>query len=341
MRSSASLVAVRSFVISDCMLLTRVWSFPSSVPEPVPDMASFLSSAVFCMRCFLATTMLAWAVRSQRFACSTASFKLSEIVSPAEPTAPSAAVASVIFDSSPSAAATFASTSWRRKARFLSAVLALNCCKRSRPSSKRFCNMSISSRTALAGPSVNRATSTNFRATNVWASAIAVCTLVAILSASCISASSSSPFWLPRRNGNSASAILCSSSSALLTFSDTSLSKVSAATRICVSFTVLRTSSNFSCDCRARSCSIFTSSSASVLPAPPFSAAFNLESMRRVVADKADWAVLRAASVSLIASTLSPPRGAVIMAAFSTSISAPASFDDSSSYNFFAWTLCS
>mmetsp|Transcript_107408 Transcript_107408/g.269411 ORF Transcript_107408/g.269411 Transcript_107408/m.269411 type:complete len:208 (-) Transcript_107408:1936-2559(-) len=58
-RSSASLMVFLIFAISCCTLLTRVCSLPSSLPEPVPAMASFLRSPVFCSKCFLATTRLA------------------------------------------------------------------------------------------------------------------------------------------------------------------------------------------------------------------------------------------------------------------------------------------
>mmetsp|Transcript_2583 Transcript_2583/g.5863 ORF Transcript_2583/g.5863 Transcript_2583/m.5863 type:complete len:301 (+) Transcript_2583:1737-2639(+) len=300
-------------------------------------MASFFSSAVFCRRYFRDTTMLAWAALSARFACSTVSVRPSGSVSPAPPMFLRDSVASVILLTSVSAAETLTSTSSSRCDRLRSAVLVRNCCKRSRPSSKRFCSMSISSLTVLAGPSVKRATSTSFLATKVWASARAACTLTATLSASTIRLSMSGIFS-PRKNGSSASAIFCSSSSALLTFSETSLSKVSAAMRTCVSLMVLRTSSSFSCACFARSCRALISSR----NGPGFfSALLLLVSMSRMVCESADCAALNALSVSLMPSLLSPPRGAVIMAAFSTSISAPASLPDSSSKSFLACTRCS
>mmetsp|Transcript_64796 Transcript_64796/g.171493 ORF Transcript_64796/g.171493 Transcript_64796/m.171493 type:complete len:241 (-) Transcript_64796:1811-2533(-) len=211
--SSASFTDCRSLVISPCMLFTRVCNFPSSVPEPVPAMASFFSSAVFWRSCFRATTIPLCADLSARFACSTVSLYASEIVSPAPPSASRACTASAIFLTSVSALETLASTSWSRKARFRSPVLDLNCWRRSRPSSRRFCSMSISSRTALAGPSVKRATSTSFLATKVCASAIAACTLPDVLSASAM-IDSMSESLSPLRKGSSASAMRCNSSSA-------------------------------------------------------------------------------------------------------------------------------
>mmetsp|Transcript_67806 Transcript_67806/g.192187 ORF Transcript_67806/g.192187 Transcript_67806/m.192187 type:complete len:410 (-) Transcript_67806:1678-2907(-) len=245
MRSSASLVMFRSFATSCWMPFTRVCSLPSSEPEPAPEIASFFSSAVFWSRHFRATTMLACAARSARLACSTTSAAPSAMTSPAPPMPPSDCVASVSLSTSVSAAETLASTSSSKWPRLRSAVADLNCCSRSRPSSRRFCSMSISSLTVFAGPSEKRATSMSFRATKVWASARAVCTRWETLSASAITTSMSCSFS-PRRNGSSASAIFCSSSSAVLTRSETSFSRVSAAILIWVSLTVLRTSSSFS-----------------------------------------------------------------------------------------------
>mmetsp|Transcript_36579 Transcript_36579/g.116417 ORF Transcript_36579/g.116417 Transcript_36579/m.116417 type:complete len:258 (+) Transcript_36579:3703-4476(+) len=174
MRSSASLVAFCSFETSCCMLFTLDCNLPSSEPDPEPEIASFFNSVVFWRRYFRATRMLACAACSARFACSTASVRPSATESPAAPMLPRGSAASVIRCTSPSAAATLASTSSRTCERFRSAVLDLNCCKRSRPSSKRFWSMSISSFTVCAGPPVKRATSTSFLATKVCASANAL-----------------------------------------------------------------------------------------------------------------------------------------------------------------------
>mmetsp|Transcript_71728 Transcript_71728/g.202506 ORF Transcript_71728/g.202506 Transcript_71728/m.202506 type:complete len:409 (+) Transcript_71728:2977-4203(+) len=324
-RSSASLVRPRIFDSSCCMLFTLVCSFPSSEPEPEPEIASFFSSAVFCSRHFRATTMLACAARSATLAASTISVRASLIASPAVPRLPSDRVASVIFWISPSAAATFASTSSSMWVRFRSAVVARNCCRRWRPSSRRFWSMSISSFTALAGPSVKRSTSTSFLATKVWASASAACTRATTWSASVMMASRSCPLESPLRKGSSASAIRCSSSSAVLTFSATSRSRLSAAMRTCVSFTVLLTSSSFSCASLPRSCRAFVSS----CKGPGM--AFSFVPISRVLCVSTACAALSAVSVSLMPSAVSPPSGAVIIAAFSTSISAPASWLESSS----------
>mmetsp|Transcript_22445 Transcript_22445/g.67194 ORF Transcript_22445/g.67194 Transcript_22445/m.67194 type:complete len:638 (+) Transcript_22445:1310-3223(+) len=245
-RSSASLVVARSFAISCCTLFTRVCKRPNSLPEPAPPMASFLRSAVRWRRSFRATTRLACAARSATLACSTASRPPSVAVSPGAPIPPNACDASAKRTASSSAAFTLVSTSSNKCPRLRSALLARNCCSLLRPSSKRFCIMSISSLTVLAGPSENRATSTSFRATNVCASAIVVCTFEATSSACANNLSKSCGFCSPRKKGSSASDIFCSSSSAADTFSDTSRRRRSAATRIWVSLTVLRTSSNFS-----------------------------------------------------------------------------------------------
>mmetsp|Transcript_57498 Transcript_57498/g.168859 ORF Transcript_57498/g.168859 Transcript_57498/m.168859 type:complete len:498 (-) Transcript_57498:646-2139(-) len=329
-RSSASFVALRSLAMSCCMLFTRVCSRPSSLPELAPAIASFLSSAVRCRRCLRAFTMLACAARSARLACSTASCAPSATVSPGAPRWASACVASIIFRTSSSAPETLFSTSSRRWERFRSAVLARNCCSLARPSSMRLFSASTSSFTVLAGPSVKRATSTIFLATKVCASASAVWTFEAVWSASARSVSRSFPPWSPRRNGSSASAMTCSSSSALLTFSETSRRRLSAAIRTCVSFTVLRTSSSFSWACRARSRSALISSQSGLGDWPTL---FSFDSMRRLVCDREDCAEPSATSASFMASGLSPPRGATIMAAFSTSTSAPESLLESSSWS--------
>mmetsp|Transcript_29664 Transcript_29664/g.64593 ORF Transcript_29664/g.64593 Transcript_29664/m.64593 type:complete len:215 (-) Transcript_29664:1710-2354(-) len=189
MRSSASFVAALSLATSCCMWLTRVCSLPRSPPEP--DTANFLSSAVFVRSCLRAKTMASCAARSQRLACSTASLRPSLAGSPGDPALPRAALASVIFATSFSAADTLISTSSRRNVRFLLAVVARNCVSRSLPSSRRFCSWPISSLTALAGPSVKRATSISLFATKVWASAKEAWTVAAILSASAMRASMS------------------------------------------------------------------------------------------------------------------------------------------------------
>mmetsp|Transcript_107566 Transcript_107566/g.343169 ORF Transcript_107566/g.343169 Transcript_107566/m.343169 type:complete len:473 (+) Transcript_107566:2842-4260(+) len=183
-RSSASFVIFRNFAISCCTLLTLVCNLPSSLPDPAPAPANFFKSAVFCSKCFLAITKLACAERSARFACSTASRPLSEANSPAIPRLLKLFVASAMRTTSSSADLTFTSTSSSKWTRLRSPVLDRNCCNLSRPSSTRFVIMSISSFTALAVPSEKRATSTSFRAMKVCASAIAVCTATAILSAS-------------------------------------------------------------------------------------------------------------------------------------------------------------
>mmetsp|Transcript_63794 Transcript_63794/g.167048 ORF Transcript_63794/g.167048 Transcript_63794/m.167048 type:complete len:695 (-) Transcript_63794:322-2406(-) len=206
-RSSASFVALRSLMMSCCMLFTLVCSRPSSLPELAPAIANFFSSAVLCRRCFRAATMLACAARSARLACSTASCAPSATVSPGAPMLESACVASIIFCTSDSADETLFSTSSRRCVRFRSAVLARNCCNRSRPSSMRFCSASISSFTDFAGPSVKRATSTIFLAMKVCASDSEMWTFVAIWSASAMSVSRFLPPCSPLRNGSSASAM--------------------------------------------------------------------------------------------------------------------------------------
>mmetsp|Transcript_128263 Transcript_128263/g.222367 ORF Transcript_128263/g.222367 Transcript_128263/m.222367 type:complete len:323 (-) Transcript_128263:440-1408(-) len=149
-RSSASLVALLIFAISCCMLLTRVWSFPSSLPEPEPATANFFSSAVFCKRAFRAMTMLACAVRSELPACSKASLRLSGIASPALPMFFRARVVSLMRCISASAWPTLSSTSCNRCVLFLSARPLLNCCSLVRPSSSLFWSPARSSLTALA-----------------------------------------------------------------------------------------------------------------------------------------------------------------------------------------------
>mmetsp|Transcript_4043 Transcript_4043/g.11427 ORF Transcript_4043/g.11427 Transcript_4043/m.11427 type:complete len:351 (+) Transcript_4043:498-1550(+) len=339
-RSSASLAPLLSFVSSCWTELTRFCSLPSSDPDPdtEPDNASFFSSAVAPSKLFRQATWLAWATRSADLACSSASVRVSLSGSPMPPTAASPLATSFSLATSASEAAIFASTSSSRWVRLRSAREDLNCVRRSRPSSSRFCNMSTSSLTVLPGPSAKRATSANFRATKACASARAVWTFAATTSADEISSPMFKPLCSLRRKGNSASAMCWSSSSAAATLSDTSLSRLSAATRIWLSFTALRTSSSFCCASRHLSLS---GSSLPLMGPGLVSTLRSLESMRRVVCAKPDWAALSAASVSLIPSALSGPSDAVIIAAFSTSISAAVSLLLISSSSFLACTLCS